>query len=139
MKIGDLEKQSGISAYTLRYYEKEGLLMPSKRGENNYRHYSQDDLITAKFIKRSKACGFSLSETASLLAIKTDKSQHVCAEAKSITHSKIQEIEEQIQRLQHMQETLIQLEKYCCGGQESAEFCSIISALEQDQIIEKGE
>lgn len=139
MKIGDLEKQSGISAHTLRYYEKAGLLKPSQRGENNYRHYSQDDLISAKFIKRSKACGFSLAETASLLAIKTDKSHHVCAEAKSITHSKIKEIEEQIQRLQQMKETLIQLEKYCCGGQESAEFCSIISALEQDQTFGKGE
>ncbi|MBJ7537660.1 Zn(2+)-responsive transcriptional regulator [Marinomonas transparens] len=133
MKIGDLEKQSGISAHTLRYYEKSGLLKPSKRGDNNYRHYSNEDLITAKFIKRSKACGFSLAETSSLLAIKTDKSQHVCAEAKAITHNKLQEIEEQIQRLEQMKETLSKLHHYCCGGQESAEFCSIISALEEGE------
>jgi MerR family Zn(II)-responsive transcriptional regulator of zntA len=31
-----------------------------------------------------------------------------------------------------MQKTLQQLEQYCCGGQESAEFCSIIAALEQE-------
>ncbi|MFT2110623.1 Zn(2+)-responsive transcriptional regulator [Marinomonas sp. 2405UD68-3] len=130
MKIGDLEKQSGIRAHTLRYYEKEGLLKPSQRGENNYRHYSHDDLITAKFIKRSKACGFSLAETSSLLAIKNDKSHHVCAEAKHITSTKVKEIEVQIQRLKQMQKTLTQLEKYCCGGEESAEFCTIIDALE---------
>ena len=28
--------------------------------------------------------------------------------------------------------TLQQLERYCFGGQESAEFCSIIASLEQE-------
>lgn len=131
MKISDLAERSGISAHTLRYYEKTGLLSASMRSENNYRIYSKDDLTTAMFIKRSKECGFSLAETAKLLAIKHDKSQHVCAEAKSITTSKIIDITQQIEQLKHMQKTLRQLENYCCGGQESAEFCSIISALEQ--------
>lgn len=132
MKISDLAQRSGMSAHTLRYYEKTGLFSASKRSKSNYRIYSQDDLTTAKFIKRSKECGFSLAETASLLAIKHDKSQHVCAEAKLITSTKIIEITQQIVQLKHMQKTLQQLESYCCGGQESAEFCSIISALEQE-------
>jgi MerR family Zn(II)-responsive transcriptional regulator of zntA len=129
MKISDLAERSGISAHTLRYYEKTGLLSASMRSENNYRVYSQDDLTTAKF---SKECGFSLAETATLLAIKHDKSQHVCAEAKFITNTKIIDITQQITQLKQMQKTLQQLERYCCGGQESAEFCSIISTLEQE-------
>jgi MerR family Zn(II)-responsive transcriptional regulator of zntA len=132
MKISDLAKHSGISAHTLRYYEKTGLLSASQRSESNYRIYSQDDLTSAKFIKRSKECGFSLSETATLLAIRHDKSKHVCAEAKQITSTKITEISKQITQLKHMQKTLQQLESYCCGGQESAEFCSIISTLERE-------
>jgi MerR family Zn(II)-responsive transcriptional regulator of zntA len=132
MRISDLAKRSGISAHTLRYYEKTGLLSASQRSESNYRIYSQDDLTTAKFIKRSKECGFSLAETASLLAIKHDKDQHVCAEAKFITSTKIVDITQQIAQLKQMQKTLQKLESYCCGGQESAEFCSIISSLEQE-------
>jgi MerR family Zn(II)-responsive transcriptional regulator of zntA len=132
MKISVLEKQSGISAHTLRYYEKAGLLQASRSSVNNYRDYSQDDLVTAKFIKRSKECGFSLAEIGTLLTIKNDKSQHVCAEAKRITSSKLAHIKQQITQLQQMQKTLTQLEKYCCGGQESAEFCSIINTLEQE-------
>ncbi len=131
MKISDLAARSGISAHTLRYYEKTGLFSASQRSENNYRIYSQDDLTTAKFIKRSKECGFSLAETAALLAIKHDKNQHVCAEAKLITSTKIFDISQQITQLKQMQKTLQQLERYCCGGQESAEFCSIIANLEQ--------
>jgi MerR family Zn(II)-responsive transcriptional regulator of zntA len=131
MKISELEKRSGISAHTLRYYEKSGLLKASQRSEHNYRIYSIDDLTTAKFIKRSKECGFSLADTGVLLAIKQDKRQHVCAEAKQITSKKLQDISQQITQLQQMQKTLLSLHQYCCGGQESAEFCSIISALEE--------
>lgn len=132
MKISELAKQTGLSSHTLRYYEKVGLLAPSQRSESNYRMYNQDDVITAQFIMRSKECGFSLAETSSLLAIKNDKSQHVCAEAKQITQSKVIEIAEQIKKLKKMQSTLSKLEKFCCGGQESAEFCSIISSLEKE-------
>jgi MerR family Zn(II)-responsive transcriptional regulator of zntA len=132
MNISDVAERSGISAHTLRYYEKTGLISASQRSASNYRIYSQDDLTTAKFIKRSKACGFSLAETATLLAIKHDKSQHVCAEAKVITSTKITDITQQISQLQQMQKTLQQLEHFCCGGQESAEFCTIIASLEQE-------
>jgi MerR family Zn(II)-responsive transcriptional regulator of zntA len=132
MKISELVKQSGISAHTIRYYEKLGLLTASQRSQSNYRLFSNDDVTTAKFIKRSKECGFSLAETSALLAIKNDKSQHICAEAKLITNQKIVEITEQIAKLKNMQDTLQELEQYCCGGSESAEFCSIISSLEKE-------
>jgi|TARA_B110000881_G_C18240734_1_gene348436 MerR family Zn(II)-responsive transcriptional regulator of zntA len=73
MKISDLAECSDICSHTLRYYEKIGLFSASQRSESNYGIYSQDDLTTANLIKRSKICGFSLAETATLLAIKNDK------------------------------------------------------------------
>ena len=73
-----------------------------------------------------------MAETATLLAIRHDKDQHVCAGAKLITSTKIIDISQQITQLKQMQKTLQQLERYCCGGQESAEFCSIIANLEQE-------
>lgn len=133
MKISELAKQAGVSAHTLRYYEKSGLLVPSLRNANNYREYNADDLATLKFILACKRCGFSLTETSSLIAIKDNKDQHICAEAKSITQNKITEISQQIIQLKNLQHTLQQLEQYCCGGSESAAFCSIISRLEGAQ------
>ena len=130
MKISELEKKSGISAHTLRYYEKAGLLKASQRNANNYREYSQDDLSTAKFILACKKSGFTLAETTALLAIKDNKEQHDCAEAKIITTNKIKQISEQIQQLKNMQTTLKKLEKICYGDSQSAEFCSIIATLE---------
>jgi MerR family Zn(II)-responsive transcriptional regulator of zntA len=133
MKISELAKKVGVSSYTLRYYEKVGLLIPSKRNVNSYRDYNDDDVSALRFILACKQSGFSLAETQSLLAIKDNKNQHACAEAKLITQCKIAAISQQIKQLKNMQLTLINLEKYCAGGNESAEFCSIISALERGQ------
>ena len=130
MKIGELAKQSGLTAHTLRYYEKLGLIEPLKSQQNNYRDYSDDDLHTAHFIKRCKDSGFSLDDTAALLSIKDAKSEHVCAEAKAITEAKITDIQSKIKKLQQLEQTLSLLAKKCCGGPESAEFCSIIAKLE---------
>lgn len=46
---------------TLRYYDKLGLVCPS-RSENNYRHYNKQDIIDLKCIEIMKFADFSLSE-----------------------------------------------------------------------------
>lgn len=135
MKIGELAKRSGLTAHTLRFYEKKQLLVPQKSTTNQYREYSVDDLATAKFIKRCKASGFSLEDTAALLQIKEAKDEHTCAEAKAITVAKQAALEAKITELQQMVTTLEELATRCCGGAESAEFCSIIADLEA-RIVE---
>ena len=131
MKIGELAKQSGISAHTLRFYEKQGLLKASHRTQSNYRVYSETDLNTAKFIKRCRDIGFSLDEAGVFLSIRADKPAHVCADAKQITDIKITEVTQKISELQDMLIALHKLSDACCGGVESAELCSILDTLEK--------
>ncbi len=133
MKIGELAKKSGLSAHTLRFYEKQGLIKVSDRSESNYRIYNNADLGTAKFIKRSRDMGFSLDEVNVILSIRADKPAHMCAEAKQITDLKISEIEQKIVNLQQMLVALHKLSDACCGGNESAELCSILEALEENE------
>lgn len=130
MKIGDLAKRSGLSAHTLRYYEKSGILIPQNRSDNNYRLYTDDDLGKAKFIKHAREIGFSLSDVQIFLSIRADKPAHICAEAKSIAEHKIAQVKQQIKDLTKIVKNLHQLSDACCGGEESAEHCSIIDALE---------
>lgn len=40
-RIGELSKLLGVSEHTLRYYEKEGLVVPLRNGKN--RIYSEED------------------------------------------------------------------------------------------------
>lgn len=61
MTIGEFSAITGISAYTLRYYEKKGLLRVS-RDYAKRRNYSREDIEWVKFIKRLKDTGMLLRD-----------------------------------------------------------------------------
>jgi DNA-binding transcriptional MerR regulator len=42
--IAEAAERSGLSAHTLRYYERIGLIHPVGRGHNGHRHYGRDDM-----------------------------------------------------------------------------------------------
>lgn len=136
MKIGELAKKSGLTTHTLRYYEKSGLLKASGRSQSNYRIYTANDLDTARFIKRARTIGFSMDEVATFLSIRSDLPAHVCADAKLLAEQKIKDVEQQISELQNVVQALHRLSDACCGGNESAEYCTIIEALEHEDGTE---
>lgn len=135
MKIGELAKRSGLSAHTLRYYEKSGLFRASGRSDSNYRIYTQDDLETARFIKRARDIGFSMDDVQTFLSIRADRPAHVCADAKDLADEKIRAVENQIAELQQVLKALHRLSDACCGGSESAEYCTIIEALDHEDAL----
>ena len=61
MKIGAFAELTGISAYTLRYYEKKGLLFV-KRGQNGCRNYLAEDREWVQFLCKLKATGMLLRD-----------------------------------------------------------------------------
>lgn len=61
MNIGEFSEKLGISAHTLRYYEKIGLIQGVRRSGGK-RAYSEHDLRWLEFIQRLKATGMPLSQ-----------------------------------------------------------------------------
>ena len=62
-KIGEFSKMSKVTIKTLRYYEKEGLLIPSYIDKvNGYRYYESNQLVDISKIISLKQIGLSLSE-----------------------------------------------------------------------------
>lgn len=61
MTIGEFSAITGISVYTLRYYEKKGLLRVN-RDNAGRRDYSTDDIEWVKFIRRLKDTGMLLRD-----------------------------------------------------------------------------
>ena len=51
LSIKDFSRLTGIKQSTLRYYDELGLFTPAKRGENGYRYYSPQQIITINSIK----------------------------------------------------------------------------------------
>ena len=75
MNIQTVSKLTGLSAHTLRYYEKIKLLLNIRRDSKGYRDYDEKDLIWIEFIKRLKATNMPLSEikTFAFLRAKGDR------------------------------------------------------------------
>lgn len=61
MTIGEFSKESGISAYTLRYYEKKSLIHVN-RNSIGQRDYREADVEWVKFIRRLKDTGMLLRD-----------------------------------------------------------------------------
>lgn len=57
--IQEVAKHTGISVYTLRYYERIGLLDPVARSAG-IRHYSEADIRMIEFLKRLRATGMPI-------------------------------------------------------------------------------
>ena len=61
MRIIDLEHNTGLDRATIRYYEKEGFILPSRK-KNGYRDYSEQDEETLLKIKLLRQLGLSLEK-----------------------------------------------------------------------------
>jgi len=48
--IQETASETGLSAHTLRYYERIGLLRPIERSESGYRLYSDNDIGWLRFL-----------------------------------------------------------------------------------------
>jgi len=59
--IGEFSKLVGLSAYTLRYYEDQDLIL-SQRDENGVRYYTAEDIRWIGFILHLKGTGMRLNE-----------------------------------------------------------------------------
>jgi MerR family copper efflux transcriptional regulator len=114
MNIGQAAKSSGLSAKMIRYYESIGLLQAATRTDSGYRLYGQDDLHTLTFIKRSRDLGFSLEEVGKLLTLWQDK-ERASADVKSLARKHIVELNQKIEELAGLRDTLQDLVEHCQG------------------------
>ena len=65
--ISDLSKEFDITTRSIRFYEDQGLISPTRKGQT--RIYNQRDKVRLKLILRGKRLGFSLAETGRLFEL----------------------------------------------------------------------
>ena len=66
-KIGEVSKILNISKEMIRYYEKQGILKPSRKEDNNYRTYSVMDVFLLMEIIRYQSIHFGIKDISELL------------------------------------------------------------------------
>ena len=72
MKIGEAAKKAGISPGNIRFYEKKGLLKPSREESSSYRNYTEEDVERLKRILVLRKTDLSVENIFLLLGGKED-------------------------------------------------------------------
>lgn len=130
LTIGRLAERGGVNLETIRYYEREGLMLAPPRKSSGHRAYSPSALRRLRFIKRAKELGFSLGEIRELLALRRDPDQP-CADVIRQIEAKTGEVERKIAHLRAIRRALIHLKGSCEGDCHVSE-CPILESLDAD-------
>ena len=62
LTIQEVAQATGLTAHTLRYYERVGLIHPIGREENTHRRYTPDDVGWIDFLTKLRATGMSIKD-----------------------------------------------------------------------------
>ncbi|WP_338448472.1 MerR family transcriptional regulator [Niallia oryzisoli] len=93
--IQEVSQIIGVSKETLRYYDRIGLVSPTRKS-NRYRWYSRDDLIDLMNIQIMRYADFSLDEIKENLSFR--KMENIYS-AKSLLRSSMQKTQKRARRL----------------------------------------
>jgi DNA-binding transcriptional MerR regulator len=62
MAISDVAERTGLSTHTLRYYEREGLMLsPVERATSSHRRYSEADLTWVVFLTKLRSTAMPIA------------------------------------------------------------------------------
>ena len=126
VNIGMASRMSGVTPKMIRHYESLGLLPSVGRTDSGYRQYSEAEIHTLRFIKRSRELGFPMSDIAELVGLWRNR-RRASANVKRIAQQHANELGLRIEAMQAMQRTLQHL-IHCCQGDERPD-CPILDDL----------
>ena len=100
--IQDVSKKTGLTAHTLRYYEKEGLITGVERSQGGIRQYTDEDLERLGLIRCLKNTGMSIQEIARFVQL-THEGGHTLEERVELLREHRERV---LERMAEMQEHL---------------------------------
>jgi len=102
MKIAEVSEEYGLSADTLRYYERVGLIPPVNRTDSGIRDYNELDLRRVDFIKCMRKAGLPIDVLTEYMELLQQGDSTVEARKEILIHQR----DELANRMEEMQETL---------------------------------
>jgi DNA-binding transcriptional MerR regulator len=109
LRSGELAKLTGVSADTLRHYERLGVLARPRRTKAGYRMYPAEALRRVQLVRRAMSVGFTLAELVRILGVR-DRGGAPCRQVRALAASKLVQIDERMQELllvrKHLEELI---------------------------------
>jgi len=130
MLIGQLAKLAGVTADTVRFYERSGLLPKPLRTENGYRVYDEAALNLVRFIRKAQSLGFSLDEIRRILSLR-GHGRETCRCVIAMADATLSETEHKLRELTKFKNALatnLARWKRKRRGPIAAEFCTLIES-----------
>lgn len=129
LTIGELAKSVGVPTTTVRFYEREGLLIPDARSPRGYRLYGRESVERLRFIRSAAAAGFTLGDIQALLDFQ-DGATPPCREVQSLIQTRLAHVSEQVEHLRHVQDVLTKWLGVCKKAERTGR-CRVIDGLRQ--------
>lgn len=130
LTIGKVAERAQVTADSIRFYEREGLIKPAQKSESGYRLYTEEAIRRIGFIKHAQQCGFSLGEIRELLDLRSTDSA-CCDDIYRVAVEKKLQLATKIKALNAMSAALSGLIEICSHDKKSLDECPILGALEQ--------
>ncbi|MDB5820418.1 MAG: Cd(II)/Pb(II)-responsive transcriptional regulator [Rhizobacter sp.] len=127
MKIGELSRATGTPVETIRFYEREGLLLHTGRTSGNYRVYQSSQVQRLAFIRHCRSLDMTLDEVRVLLRFKDSPNEN-CGQVNGLLDEHIGHVASRIHELQQLQVQLRSLRDQCGAVQPTAD-CGILQEL----------
>ena len=100
--IQEVSRKTGLTAHTLRYYEKEGLISGVERSQGGFRQYTDEDLERLGLICCLKNTGMSIQEIARFVQL-THEGDHTLQERVELLRAHREQV---IAKMEEMQKYL---------------------------------
>jgi DNA-binding transcriptional MerR regulator len=108
LTVSALADQAGLSADTVRYYERVGLLPAPARSAAGYRLYDQAAVGRLRLIKGAQRAGLRLREIGELLEV-ADRGQCPCGHTEALLRKRLAEVQAELDRLRTLERDLLRL------------------------------
>lgn len=103
LTVSRLAQEGGISADTVRYYERIGLLSEPARSASGYRLYDDDAVERVRFIKHAQRFGLRLDEIGELLQI-LERGLCPCGHARTLLEKRLAQLDEEMAAMARLRE-----------------------------------
>lgn len=114
MTIAEVAKKYGLSADTLRYYERVGLLPDVRRTAGGVRDYSEEDCRWVEYIKCMRSAGISIETLIEYVKLFHQGSETIAARKKLL----LEQREQIVARINELNEVLAKLDWKLDGYEE---------------------
>jgi DNA-binding transcriptional MerR regulator len=105
LSINEVARRTGLTAYTLRYYERIGLIAPVARASGGQRRYAASDMDWLGFLLRLRATGMPIYRMQEFARLRS-AGNVTASERREMLETHLAEVMAQVQALQQSAQVL---------------------------------